>query len=98
MYLSEDGPNAELVNIDFRQLSACTCGKAPPSEGSVASVIARFCRSRIAFFKIGLSRLALKIPIIMAGIPADLRVVFEPCRKMQSRVSCLMLIKGNLLH
>lgn len=89
--LSDLFPKVELLNISFTQFIACTCGKFVSSvSDNERGRLDRDFNSVITSSNTGTFAFADNIPVMRAGIPADLRVV-EACSKMHCRAPYILI-------
>lgn len=76
---SEGCPSRASVKTSFKQFKACTCGnrRSPGFSEKPTGASAIACKSRMTLSKNSPVGNALRIPVIIAGIPADLLVRVE---------------------
>lgn len=76
---SEACPSRASVKTSFKQFKACTCGKRrlPVFSDKPTGASAIACKSRMTLSKNSPPGNALRIPVTIAGIPADLLVRVE---------------------
>lgn len=72
-------PSRASVKTSFKQFKACTCGKrrSPVFSEKPTGASAIACKSRMTLSKNSPVGNALRIPVTIAGIPADLLVRVE---------------------